>query len=88
MNKLNHHDYTQAGVVALKTGTLLTIISFIAVMGTHLQVVDEATVMAPVASTAPAAARVVAPAGETPYVYFPAQYDEAHAPDATDAPTF
>ena len=83
MNKLNHHDYTQAGVVALKTGTLLTIISFIAVMGTHLQVVDEATVMAPVASMAPA---VVAPAGETPYVYFPAQYDEAHAPDGGATP--
>ena len=90
MNKLNHRDYTNAGVVALKTGTLLTVISFIAVMGSHVQVVDEATVLAPVSSTAQAASAVSTSApAETSYVYFPSQYDEEHAPDSGDAsPTF
>ena len=81
----NHEDYANEGFVALKAGVLLSVISFIVLVGTHMPMSDEATVLTQATASNSTAAQS-APDGSASYTYFPSQY-ELHAPDASEQPS-
>lgn len=78
--------WTTRGALVVKVGALLTVLSVIAVAGTHLPITDEAMLDQPTAATTPATATSPAAPGGT--TYFPSQY-QLNAPEPGEpVPTF
>ncbi len=79
--------WTTRGALVVKVGALLTVLSVIAVAGTHLPITDEAMLGQPSANakTPATATNPAAPGGTT---YFPSQY-QLNAPEPGEpVPTF
>ena len=79
---VKHEKWTARGAVVVKVGALLSVLSIIAVVGTHFPTHDAAGAAAPPAAVSSSPAQV-----DVPY-YFPSQY-KLNAPEPGEpVPTF
>ena len=78
-NNVDHNDWAVRGARAVKAGALFSMLSLIALVGTHVPMEDPAM---------PEAQSVAQAAPQATAYYFPAQY-ELNAPEPGEpAPTF